>query len=213
MYAGADDDTFGDINRPGGFELTEQGIQICSFPKSAKLADIGCGRGATVKYLAQSYGLDIVGVDIAAEYANVGSKWKIITADAALLPFEELTFDGVIFECSLSKIKEPDAAVSECRRVLKYGGRLLITDLYARGEAAQLSGMLGRLENTDVILRRLKNSGFKLLHIEDHSEVLRQMWAELKSEIGTDALYDDIGAGAAMLKRINCGYYLAVFEK
>ena len=212
-FPDADDDIYGVINRPGGFELTEQGIQLCGFPKSAGLMDIGCGSGATVRFLAQSCGFNVTGVDIAAEYAGTGSSWEIITADAALLPFEELTFDGGIFECSLSKIKDPNAAISECHRVLKHGGKLLITDLYARGEAAQLSGMLGRLENTDTILGRVKRPGFKLLHIEDHSEVLRQMWAELISDIGTDALYDGIGVDAAMLKRIRCGYYMAVLEK
>ena len=201
------------INRPGGYKLTERGIELCGFFRNAKIADVGCGNGGTVRYLAYNHGADIIGVDIEVAYAASGDSWRIITADAAVLPFENSVFDGVIFECSLSKIKNPDAALNESFRVLKNGGKLLITDLYARGEAAELQGILGRLERWDDISHRTVKHGFQLLNFEDHTEVIKQMWAELVFENGIDALYDDVGADAETLKRIKCGYYLAVWKK
>ena len=204
---------YGSTNRPGGFELTKLGIDICDFPQTARIADIGCGYGATVRYLAKYHRLNVTGIDYEPEYADSGAGWEIVTADASKLPFENLTFDGFIFECSLSKMNDPDTALGECYRALKFGGKLLVTDLYARGEAAYLRGMLRRLERIVSVRRRAKKHGYKLLHIEDHSEVINQMWAELLINNGADALYNDIGADAAVLRKIRCGYYLAVWEK
>ena len=135
--------------RPGGFEVTQRALDICAFPKGARLLDCGCGEGATLEYFC-SLGYEAAGVDIAGGEG-------IVKADAAALPFEAESFDGVFFECSLSKMAEPDSALAEARRVLKSKGRIAVSDFYAKGEETVFSGeLLGRVEKEEKLLSRIE---------------------------------------------------------
>ncbi len=49
-------------------------------------------------------------------------------ADAHQLPFEEATFDAVVCTYSLCNIPDPHRAVSEMKRVLRPGGKLILVD-------------------------------------------------------------------------------------
>ena len=198
----------GPMRAPGGLGLTEAGVKFLNIPEGSSVIDIGCGEGETLRFLAQS-GYSPVGVDLDPDLAENGA----ITADAAALPFPDGSIDAALFECSFSKIARPEAAVRECRRVLKSGARVLVTDLYARGEPDTLAGFLGRVERYDDIRRRFEAAGFRQIHFEEHSEALMSLWSSLIFEHGAEDMKDEIGASSEDLKRIKCGYFLAVFEK
>jgi len=202
----------GPFERPGGLDITGRGIEICAFPEGACLADIGCGGSETLRYL-EKLGYRVTGVDFNSEYHSESDKSPIITANAEKLPFPDSGMDGLIFECSLSKMNRPDAVLSECRRVLMPGGRLMISDMYSRGRGDVLGGMLGRVDTKEEILKRIEIFGFELLIFEDHSDKLMDMWARLVFENGRDALCSNLGTTCSALKEIKCGYYLAVFRK
>lgn len=66
---------------------------------------------------------------IAARRADsLGRHVDLRTGDAEHLPYGEATFDTVVCALSLCAIPDPAAAISEMKRVLVPGGRLLLLD-------------------------------------------------------------------------------------
>ena len=194
--------------RPGGIEITKEGLEHMALSKGASVADIGCGVGRTVEELLEQ-GYKAQGIDINAseegEYIKPGNGEE--------MPFGDKSMDGLIFECSFSKMQNPEAVLCECRRVLKPRGRLMISDMYARGKSAQLDGALGRIEALSDILDRAYTFGFKLIYRSDHTASLMSYWAGLIFESGTEEVCRSMGADIEALKVIKSGYFMAVFEK
>ena len=113
-----------DLCRPGGFEITDRALAFCGFSKSAKLIDIGCGLGVTVRHVRERYGFDIWGIEKAKDVAKLARTKFVIAGDGAQLPFGEAEIDGLLFECSLSKMENTRHVLAQCRCVLKPEGHL-----------------------------------------------------------------------------------------
>ncbi|HWQ07700.1 MAG TPA: methyltransferase domain-containing protein, partial [Holophaga sp.] len=176
------------MNRPGGFTITDRGLELCAFPQGARLLDVGCGRGETVRHL-RAAGFEGLGVDRDVDVIRGAAHLSCARAEA--LPFADGSMEGVLMECSLSVTEDPGLALAECRRVLRLGGRLLLTDVYARGHSAELKGCLGRVETRTELERRFAAAGFRLAHVEDFSGHLRAFWGQRLLEHGPEALCAD----------------------
>jgi SAM-dependent methyltransferase len=129
---------------------------------------------------------------------------RLLSGDAAQLPFGPSSFEGVLFECSLSVIRDPDAALREAARVLVPDGILYVADLYALEEPKELSATLGRAERWETLLRRFSGAGFRLLGFEDRSAALISLWATLLFEGAVDC---------RLPSGFRAGYFLAALEK
>jgi arsenite methyltransferase len=199
------------MNRPGGLTLTERGLALCAFPPGARLLDVGCGTGDTVRYLRQARGFDCRGID--KDPGVVQGRDHLACAPGDRLPCERGSQDGVLLECSLSVMDDPDQVLAECHRILAPGGRLLISDVYARGQAAELRGCLGRVETRSVLVARIEARGFMVEHFEDFSSHLRALWGQRVLEKGSAALCAELGADRQRLQVIDCGYALLVTRK
>lgn len=203
----------GDICRPGGFQITDKALAFCGFSKGVKLADIGCGFGATVRHIRQNYRLDIFGIEKDAEIVKLAGSPYVLCGDGTKLSFGKEELDGLLFECSLSKMDNPELVLDQCYYVLKPRGLLIISDLYARGESATLSGLLGRVETKESLLQRLHINGFTLKLFEDYTDALNKMWAELILKHGMKDLCVNLGAQQDDLRKIKCGYCLIIAQK
>ena len=124
------------IARPGGFEITDKALERANYKMGSRILDIGCGEGDTVDYL-NKMGLKAEGIDINlakiddAKRAFPGIDVKF--GDGGFLDdYMSYTFDGIIVECALSTMLQPDEALHEAYCVLKKGGRLIITDYYEK---------------------------------------------------------------------------------
>jgi ubiquinone/menaquinone biosynthesis C-methylase UbiE len=60
--------------------------------------------------------------------SEIGSQVALLEGDAHALPFAESAFDSVVCTYSLCNIPDPRLAVSEMKRVLRVGGRLILVD-------------------------------------------------------------------------------------
>lgn len=199
------------IDRPGGFTLTDKAVASCGFPPGARLLDVGCGSGATVRHLIRDYGLDAHGIDKAP--CASWNRANLSCACGEHIPFRDGETDGVLLECSLSVMHDPNQVLKECHRILKPRAYLVLSDLYARGEAADLKGCLGRVDTRETILRQVASHGFEIQCFEDFSEHLLTLWGQKLFEKGAAAFCAELGTDKGKLKAMNCGYFLIVARK
>jgi ubiquinone/menaquinone biosynthesis C-methylase UbiE len=106
------------------------------FPENARVLEVGCGTGVLTRVLAHApNGGAVVGVDVApallakaremaAELPNISFQ----EADARSLPFEDETFDVVVFDSTLTHVPGPERALAEAFRVLRTSGSLAAFD-------------------------------------------------------------------------------------
>jgi len=194
-------DCLQDTCRPGGLTLTEYALSLCRFVPGAQVADIGCGSGATLDFLASVCGFQAVGLELEPAFCD---GIRILQGDGAALPFADRSLDGILMECSFSRMEQPDLVLAACRRVLKPEGRLILSDMIARGEEMELTGLLGRLEHRESIEERMERTGLMVEYGKDYSGALQELWGQMLLEGGEDAL----GVPRELLKRARCGYYL-----
>ncbi len=169
--------------RPGGLHTTAWALDACGLHTGACLLDVGCGAGATLRFL-RGRGYACRGVDVSdsmlAAAASGGA--EVQKASASALPFGEGLFDGVLFECSLSAMQDRDGALGEACRVLKPGGFLLLCDLFAPGPGAHVGWPApGPLDSSLLFLER---TGFRLLCRQDFTREMRAFYAQMVFSLG-----------------------------
>lgn len=199
------------LPRPGGTELTS--IATADFLQGDKLLDVGCGHGETVKYLRKR-GFCAIGIDHDKDVIilqDIANSHCFRIADATDLPYSNDVFDGVLFECSLSKIATPNLALSEANRVLKPAGRLIVSDFFTQNQECQHDGILGRMEKLYSILNRIRETGFYVTKIEDYSRYLRPLWGQLIFDIGRETLIKKLSLEEDLLGTY--GYFLLTARK
>lgn len=213
--------------RPGGLGLTLRLLAAAELAQGARILDLGCGPGHSLAALEGSYrmtGLDL-SWPLLAQAAGRTSKAELLQAQAKALPFGNTCFDGVLTECLLSLCAEQGPVLSELWRVLRYGGRLLLSDLYLRNGAFACSlpdeaGCLLHAEPLEKTLSLLASCGFEVLHCADHSQELRQLAGQLIFDQGSlEAFWCRFLDGAAArrvcetLRAAPPGYYALVARK
>lgn len=209
----------GQVMRPGGLTITGQAFELCQVQPGARVLDLGCGTGATLRYIHQHYHVTSLGIDVSARLLkgarrNATSAW-LARAKSEDLPFASKSMDMIISECTLS-LFDSDAALEECARVLKTGAFLIITDLYARNEAGipllrQLptGTCIRSAMNQPQILEKINQHNFTLVAWNDCSEQLKNFpFCTLTEAAHADPFDLFIAASKAKL-----GYYLLVAQK
>lgn len=218
----------GSLLRPGGFHLTERGISFCDFSPSARIIDVGCGAGASVAYLRQKYQFTLLGLDSSEDLLrenDLTGSCPLAVACAEELPIVPNACDGILCECVLSLVYEPDHALAEFARVLRPGGYLILSDLYDRFQGNLMMTSSGKsnsvLRNSSELASLVVAAGFDLLVWEDHTKYLKELAAQLI--LSQDSLMDfcdffpGFGAGAngssAHMTPPGPGYFLLVAQK
>ncbi|MDR1395047.1 MAG: class I SAM-dependent methyltransferase, partial [Deltaproteobacteria bacterium] len=120
--------------RPGGLDLTREALDFCRFPPGAFLADAGCGAGVTLEYLLQQ-GYRGLGLDQSDRLLKMAArKGPVKKASLEALPLKDQEADGLLCECVFSLAGDKPRVLAEFRRVLKTGGRLILSDLFIPGD-------------------------------------------------------------------------------
>lgn len=100
----------------------------------ARVLDVGCGTGVLLQRLAERFeSLELAGIDPVVEMLEVGRKRLPKTVflqqgRAEGLPFADNSFDLVVSSSIFHYLEQPLTALREMHRVLRPGGRAVITD-------------------------------------------------------------------------------------
>ena len=222
----------GETLRPGGFSLTEKGVEFCEISADDEVLDLGCGRGATVNYLLKNHQISAMGID-ASEKLIKAAKETYENADFFLgrgeaLPFSDQRFDSVFAECTLSLMEDADSVIKQVYRVLKDDGWFVITDVYARNPDAldemkqfDYHACLRGLHDLKELERMLQRSGFTIELFEDYSQMLKELLVKIGFRYGSMAAFWNAASQEcvdgcqfqAALKLCKPGYFMIVARK
>jgi SAM-dependent methyltransferase len=118
-------------------QATREIIELCHIEGGEVVLDVGCGVGATPRFLARALGCRVVAIDLlemmiaqARERTKeVKDNVRLAVADARRLPFEDGLFDAVIMESLNVFFEDKTAAMREYVRVTKPGGYIGMTEM------------------------------------------------------------------------------------
>jgi SAM-dependent methyltransferase len=91
-----------------------------------RVLDVGCGESPYAHLLTE--GASYIAIDIAdADRFGMSGRGNMMTFDGRVLPFSNEHFDHVVCTEVIEHVEDPEAFVSELRRVLKSHGTLVAT--------------------------------------------------------------------------------------
>ncbi len=91
--------------------------------------EIGCGGGATARFLSERRGIRVVGVELNPAVAERASRWleRVIVGDIAEVELPDATFDLVLALELVEHLPEPEAVLRKLARAVRPGGRMLLS--------------------------------------------------------------------------------------
>ncbi|WP_280696575.1 methyltransferase domain-containing protein [Kitasatospora sp. GP82] len=130
-----------------------------------RLLEIGPGTGLQSLHVAPQLGsegrLDIVDIqqpmlDHVMRRADERSIGNIVPAlaDAHRLPYSDASFDAAYLVTALGEIPEPTQTLSELRRVLKPGGRLVVGEFFDRHQIRP-AHLIAHADSAGLAVRKL----------------------------------------------------------
>ena len=146
--------------------------------------DLGCGGGIDAFLAAKKVGPEgkVIGVDMTEEMIQLANKnaerMKTENVEFRLgeienLPVEDGIVDVIISNCVVNLSPDKDKVFTEAFRVLKPGGRMLISDIVTQGELPNeirenlemwAACVAGALDEKDY-LQKIRNAGFKKVEV------------------------------------------------
>ena len=168
--------------------------------------DLGSGRGNDVMRMAEeagengyAYGIDLSDGMVKKARTNLEkfnvTNAEIIQSDMESLPLKDNTVDVTISNCTINHSSNKEAVWSEVFRVLKPGGRFVVSDIYATEPIAEefrndpeavaecWAGAITRAE----YLNMLEESGFSNIKILEESAP----YAKGKAEVASFTVYGE----------------------
>jgi arsenite methyltransferase len=177
-------------------------VALANLKEGETVLDLGSGAGIDVFLAAQKVGPKgkVIGVDMTQEmvkrakvtatkhgYKNVEFRLGEIEA----LPLEDETADIIISNCVINLAPDKLKVFKEAHRVLKPGGRLMVSDLVTEGElpdavkksfAAWAECIAGALEKSDYI-SKIEKAGFKNVKVVSQKPYTIDISPELRGKI------------------------------
>ena len=171
-------------------------LRLAALPAGAAVLDVASGPG-TLALLAAPTANRVVAYDFADKMletldarARVSglSNVEVVQGDGQLLPFADETFDGVFSMFGLIFYPDRDAGLREMLRVLRPGGRAVVSSwppreqmpfliafykaLDDRLEDAPFANGRGPLSDPDELRREMESAGFRDVYVEQVTNVV-----------------------------------------
>ena len=115
--------------------IREKALKIANVKYGEKAADIGAGTGFMTKILLEK-NLSVIAVDQSAEMISIlkrkyegNNNTEFVLSNAEQMDITDNYVEYVFANMYLHHVEDPPAAIKEMTRILKPGGKLIITDL------------------------------------------------------------------------------------
>lgn len=143
-------------------------IRLAGKPPGKSL-ELCCGTAAVSRGL-KTAGWDCYGVDISAGMVNEANKYiQAQVGDVTALPFPDQSFDLVVMRQAYFLLDDGPAALAEVRRVLKPGGRFILSHLvpfssidqeHLRKVHTVKQAQMRKFHTTETLSSELEENGF-----------------------------------------------------
>lgn len=173
----------------GGLAATAELAKRSEITRHMRVLDAGSGLGGPSRFLAETFGCHITGVDLTpayvavatllAERAGLSGKVSYHIGSITELPFEDGGFDVVWSQHVVMNIADRAGLYRELRRVLKTGGTFAFYDPYVpdNGETPHYPVPWAESPATSTLLTKkataaaLEGAGFKVLAFDDITQI------------------------------------------
>ncbi len=182
--------------------MREKGLKLLAPQPGERHLEIGYATGHTLVELAEAVGPEgrVFGIDLSPkmaelatqsiERAGVADRVQLVVGDAAHLPYPDSFVDGIFtsFTLELFHTDEIPQVLSECRRVLKGGGRLVVVSLSREGKRDWMVKAFewthrhfpNLLDCRPIYVRRaMESAGFEIVQAQ-----LDHMWVPVEIVLG-----------------------------
>jgi SAM-dependent methyltransferase len=157
---------------------------LASLKEGEVVLDLGSGGGIDIFLAAQKVGATgkAIGVDITPEMIELAQKNAVEMGvknvefrlgDIENMPVESGSVNAIISNCVINLAPDKDKVFREAYRVLKQGGRLMVSDIVTHGELpdeirnniAEWAGCVAGALPVEAYLQKMRDAGFKDVHI------------------------------------------------
>ena len=179
-----------------GLAATAELAELAGIAADRAVLDVGSGLGGPARFLAETYGCRVTGIDLseafvaAARYlterTGQGATVSFQAASALDMPFAEAGFDAALLQHVAMNIEDRAALYREIRRVLKPGGRFATFDVVLAGGAPLYPVPWARTPETSFLLTEaatraaIEAAGFRMLAWQDDTEPAKAWFARLR---------------------------------
>lgn len=169
-----------------GILATTELAEAAELSPSTRVLDLGCGIGGPARYLAATFGCNVIGVDLSpsfidaatylTERCELSDRVNFQIGDALHLPFEDAAFDTVFLQHVAMNIEDRAALYAEVDRILVPKGRFVIHDLVLRDGDVVYPAPWARDASTSFPLSELdtratlEQAGFKAIFWRDDTQ-------------------------------------------
>ena len=178
------------------------GLEKLDIRAAERVLEIGFGSGLSLVQLAGLVGKTgrVLGADLAEKMIEVAreklrdndleDRVELICADATSLPYPSGSVDAIFMSFTLELFDTPEIPIvlSECQRVLRSGGRILVISISKQGEGGTMRHIFewthqhfpNFLDCRPIFARQsLEDAGFKIESADN-----RSMWVPVEIVLG-----------------------------
>jgi 27-O-demethylrifamycin SV methyltransferase len=200
--------------------LTNRMVEAAQLQPGLRVLDVGCGNGVPGCFLAGNFGVNVVGITTSkvgvslanecAAAAGLTDKASFELRDGTDNGYPDKSFDRAWVLESSHLMRERDKLISECARVLKPEGRMVLCDIIRkreipfpelrerRHEFQILRGAFGdaHMQPLELYVELAERSGLNVDHTEDLTAATIPTFDRWRSNAKThkDLVLDALGA-------------------